>query len=336
MNKDYIMNKIKPYLSTQGMLCENDFNALFSMLTKQQQYEIINILIEMNIDINYNNLNSQEVIKSKSNEGAFDYQVKLKNISNEQLCVIYQQGNKLALDAIVGNNIKLVWSRVKKYSGRYKHKLDEEDLVQYGIIGLIEAVKKFDLNREAKFITYAVWWIDQKILRSIADYGFTVRLPVHYFEQVNKMLRILRQNPNATKQEIFNLVKDEGMNRERFEEIFMIIENIMSLTSLNTLVGEGEDTELGDLKVDDLSPTVEEEVEYMQLKEIINSVLDSLTERQKDVIELRFGLKDGIEMTLEEVGIKYNLTRERIRQIEVKALKRLRNSSRINNLSDFI
>lgn len=334
MNKKYILNKIKPYLNNKRILSEDDFNKLFFMLSKQQQYKVINILIESDIEIDYDHNDKESHIAKVEN--IIPYTIKLNNLSNEQLCVIYQQGNKQALDALINNNIKLVWSRVTKYANMYSHKLDMEDLLQYGVIGLMKAAEKFDLKKEAKFTTYAVWWVDQQILRSIADYGFTVRIPVHYFEQINKLLRILRQNSEATKEEKFELVKEGGIDRKRFEELLMIIENILSPTSLNSFVGDNNDSELGDLQVDDINPTVEEQVEYNQLKESIGLVLNTLTEREKNIIELRFGLKDGIDRTLEQVGIKYGVTRERIRQIESKAIRRLRHPSRSRKLKDFI
>lgn len=334
MNKEYILSRIKPYLNNKGMLSEDDFNILFSVFNKKQQYEVINILIESDIEIDYES-NSKQNDKFKIAKN-FSYKVNLNKLSNEQLCVIYQQGNKVALDALVNNNTKLVWSRAMKYGKRYKHKLEEQDLVQYGLMGLMKAAEKFDLRKETKFTTYAIWWIDQQILRSIVDYGFTVRLPVHYFDQVNRLLRILSQNVELTKEQIFELAKDDGMNRERFEEILMIIENIISPVSLNVLVGEDEDSELGDFKIADTSSTVEEQVEYSQLKESIERVLSTLTDKEKDILELRFGLKDGIDRTLEQIGAKYGVTRERIRQIEAKALRKLRHPSRSKKLKDFI
>lgn len=334
MNKEYVLNKINPYLNSEGKLGEDKFSKLFSVLSKQQQYEIINILIESDIEIDYDNFNNQkQKLKTKNTDPHIE---KLNKLSNEQLCVIYQQGNNRAIDALVNNNLKLVWSRVKKYSNRYKHKLDDEDLLQYGIIGLMKAADKFDLKKEAKFTTYCTWWIDQQILRSIADYGFTIRIPVHYFDQINCLLGILGQNPNCSKQQIFEVAKEKGIDKEKFEEILMIIQNIISPASLNAFVGDEEESELGDFKVDDITPTVEEQVEYNQLKETIDMVLNTLTNKEKDILELRFGLKDGIDRTLEQVGVKYKVTRERIRQIEAKALRKLRHSSRSKKLKDFI
>lgn len=283
MNKEYILNKVKPSLDSDGRLAEDDFN----------------------------------------------------NMSNEQICIIYQQGGRQALDFLVGNNINLVRSRAKKFCIRFKHKLDEEDLVQYGVIGLITAAKKFDLKKKVKFSTYATYWIDQRILRSIFDCGFTVRLPNYYFEKVSKVLRIIRQNPEADKQLLLKLAKEDGMSKQKFEEIRTVIDNMLSLISLNTAVGEGKDTEIGDLAVDDISPTTEQQVEHNMLKESIEVALSTLKGREREVIELRFGLNGNIPRTLEQIGAEYNVTRERVRQIEEKALSKLRDPIRSRRLKDF-
>lgn len=336
MNREYILNKIKPYLNSNNILSEDDFNTLFSTLSKSQQYKIINILIEENIEIDYDYvvIETPKIIQRPAS--VTPDTSKMGKLSNEQLCVIYQQGNQIALEILVIKNTKLVWSRVIKYAKRYKHKLDEEDIAQYGTMGLIKAAEKFELSKETKFTTYAIWWIDQHILRGIVDYGFTIRIPVHMFEQMNRLLRVFAQNPGFTKQEIFELAKEGGMSREKFEELLMIIDNVISLTSLNSLIGEDEDSELGNFYVDHESPSVEEQVEYTLSKEAIAEVLTTLPIREQDVIEQRFGLKDGIVRTLEQVGIKYNVTRERIRQIEAKALRKLKHPSRSKALKNLL
>jgi RNA polymerase primary sigma factor len=335
MNEKYILDKIRPYINSKGKFAEDDFNKLFSRLTKLHQYHIINILIDKNIEIDYDR---KSVSDNNITNPVYSYSdiAKINKLSNEQLCVIYQQGNKLALEALINKNSRLVWSRAYKYSRRYNHKLDDEDLVQYGIIGLIKAAERFDLKKEARFTTYAVWWIDQHICRSIADYGFTIRLPVHYFEQINYLMRIFSQNLNCTKEQIYLLVKEKGISREKFEEILMVIKYIMSPTSLNAYVGDDEESELGDFKADDISPSVDEQAENTILKETIDLVLNSLTPRERDVIEKRFGLRDGEEKTLEQVGVIFNVTRERIRQIEAKALRKLRHPSRSRKLKYFL
>lgn len=336
MNRDYILNKIKPYLNEQGMLGEEDFNKLFHMLNNTQKYEVINILIESEIDIDYANVTYIKPKNSSRSENSSINISKLSNLTNEQLCVIYQQGNKPALEALISKNIKLIWSRVLKHGRKYNHKLDDEDLLQYGSIGLMKAAKRFDSTREAKFTTYAIWWIDQFILRGIVDHGFTVRLPVHYFELVSKVLGILSRNPDATKEEKLELVSAAGISEEKFEEVLVTINNIMSPTYLNTFVGEEDDSELGDFIVDNITPTVEEQVESNMLKEAIDTVLETLNRRERNIIELRFGLNDGIGKTLEQVGSRYDVTRERIRQIEAKALRKLRHPSRSKKLKDFL
>ncbi len=335
MNKGYILKKIQPYLSVDNKLRENDFNSIFSRLTKLQQYEIIRLLIEEGIEIDYDNENSgkpPQVQELKTNYPTIN---RFKKLSNEQLCLIYQQGNNYALDALINNNSKLVWSRVRKYGRRYNHKLDEEDLYQFGIIGLMSAADKFEAKKEAKFTTYSIWWIDQKIIRGIVDCGFTVRLPVHYFEQVTKLIGILAHNPGCTKAEMKELAEQKGINGEKFEELLMVSSNIMSPSSLNSLVGEDEECELGDLILEDTCLTVEEQVEEDILKETLANLLNTLKPREKDIIERRFGFYDGIPLTLEQVGAGYNLTRERIRQIEAKAIRKMRHPSRSKQIKNF-
>lgn len=335
MNKGYILWKIKPYLSIDNKLTENDFNSIFSGLTKLQQYEVIRLLIEESIEIVYENESSSKLEQLQESKINYPTINKIMKLSNEQLCIIYQQGNKYALDALINNNSKLVWSRVRKYARRYNHKLDEADLYQYGIIGLMSAADRFEAKKETKFTTYSIWWIDQKIIRGIVDCGFTVRIPVHYFEQVNKLIGIFTHHPGCTKAEMKELAEQKGINGEKFEELLMVSNNIMSPTSLNSLVGEDEESELGDLILEDTYASVEEQVEEDILKETLANLLDTLSPREKAIIERRFGFYGGIPMTLEQVGTSYNLTRERIRQIEAKAIRKLRHPSRSKLIKNF-
>ncbi|WP_164880587.1 sigma-70 family RNA polymerase sigma factor [Clostridium manihotivorum] len=335
MNKEYVLSRIKPYLNKKSMLGEEDFNKLFASLSMKQQYEIINILIEENIEIDYENLsikNQNDKLTSNKNL----YTANLDKLTNEQLCVLYQQGTKEALAALVNKNINLVRSRAIRCSKIYKHKLEEEDLIQYGNMGLIKAVSRFDSKRESKFTTYCVWWIDQSIYRNIADYGFTVRIPVHCFQDISKLMRIFKEYPDYSKDQIFEKAKEVGFGRGKFDELIMITENILSISSLNAFVGNMGESELGEFVIDEITPTVEEEVEHDFLKDAICSVLDTLKEREKKIIELRFGLKDGKERTLEQVGIEFGVTRERIRQIEAKVLRKLRHPSRSKKIKNFL
>lgn len=345
MNKEYILNKVKPFVNDNGMIKEVEFNNLFNKLDKHHQYEVINILIEANVDIDYENYKFNGDYKNRSNKNINSTQYrrtasigisKVDKLTNEQLCVLYQRGNESLMEIIIKKNNKLVWSRVFKIGKMYNHKLDNEDLYQCGVIGLMTAVKKFDLSKNAKFSTYSTWWIDQQIYRNIVDTGFTVRIPAHYFEQAAKLMKIISRNSECTKQQLCSIANDNGIDANKFEELLMIVENLMSLTSLNVFIGEEGDSELGDYIINDSIPSVEEQVEYTILKETIDEVLNTLKEKQKNIIEQRFGLIDGKEKTLEQVGTIYNLTRERIRQIEAKAIRKLRHPSRSKKLKNFI
>ncbi len=337
MNKQYVLKRIQPYLNDNGKLGEDDFNNLFSKFEKTIQYEIINVLIEEKIEIDYENTKLKRKKEVTNSVDSREVKKSVSSLSNEQLCVLYQQGYKLALDYLIEKNSKLIWSKVRKYSNRYKHKLDDDDLFQFGVMGFIQGVKRFENNKNFKFTTYATWWITQVILRGIADYGFTVRIPVHLFEQVNSLNRAIILNSQcSSKEEIYNLLRDQGMTREKFEELINIRENILSVSSLNVLIGEKEDSELEYFIEDYHTPTVEEQVEYVQLKETIRNVLNTISEREEKVINLRFGLDGGTPKTLEEVGKEFKVTRERIRQIEAKALRKLRHPSRSKQLRDFI
>lgn len=335
MNGDYILKRIKPYLNDQGMLGEEDFNKIFSMLNKRQQYNVIEILIAYNIDIDYINRSINRKTKTVEKTKTSVKQ-SLDKLTNEQLCVVFQEGYKQALDALVNKNKNLVWSRAKRYGSVYKHKLDEDDLFQSGVIGIMHAAGKFEAAKDFKFTTYAMWWIDQQILRSIMNYGFTVRLPVHVFESINKIMRAFRKHPGYSKDQIFETVKGKGFSREKFESLLNIANNVLSITSLNTYVGEDEDSELGDFVIDDSVPSVDEQVEENALKQMVKEVLDTVTLREQRVLKLRCGIEDGRERTLEEIGKELNVTRERIRQIEAKALRKLRHPSRSKLLKDFI
>lgn len=334
MNKIFILDKVNPFLNSERNISKETFKNLFVGFDRTELIEIIKILEESNISIDLDGkktTTSKPVKVKKSNKG---YQ--LDKLTNEQLCIMYKKGEYGVLDALMKKNEKLIWSRVIRYRGMFKHKLDDEDLLQYGFIGFFKAIEMFDINKENKLTTYATWWIDQNILRSIADYGFTVRLPVHVFDKVLKLAKIKRNHMDASRGELILFAEKEGIGREKFDELMGIMNNILSLSSINLLIGEDEESEIGDFIEDKLAITVEEQVEAIYLQEIVQSLLSTLKPREEEVIKLRFGIEDGKERTLEEVGHEFNLTRERIRQIEVKALNRLRHSSRSKKLRDFI
>ncbi|MBR6735259.1 MAG: RNA polymerase sigma factor RpoD [Oscillospiraceae bacterium] len=248
------------------------------------------------------------------------------------LAVRMANGDEYAKQRLSEANLRLVVSIAKRYVGRGMQFLD---LIQEGNLGLIKAVEKFDYTKGFKFSTYATWWIRQAITRAIADQARTIRIPVHMVETINKVKKVSSQllHKNGHEPTAEEIADELGMPVDKVREIMRVAQEPVSL---ETPIGEEEDSHLGDFIPDDDTPAPADAASHILLREQLSEVLHTLTPREEKVLRLRFGLEDGRSRTLEEVGKEFNVTRERIRQIEAKALRKLRHPSRSKKLRDFL
>ena len=325
------IDKIYEYLDANGILVmppmgSEDMPDDEALLELEEPEEVLSELEDLNV---LANAMSDDPVKQYLKEiGGYP----LLTISEEiELAKRIEEGDEHAKQLLAESNLRLVVSIAKRYVGRG---LSFLDLIQEGNLGLIKAVDKFDYNKGYKFSTYATWWIRQAITRSIADQSRTIRIPVHMSEVINKTYRISRTllqelGREPTEQELADAL---DMPPEKVREILKISADPISL---DTPIGEEDDSHLGDFIKDDRVMGPEEAASYAVLQDQIADLLDTLTDRERRVLVLRFGLKDGRSRTLEEVGKEFNVTRERIRQIEAKALRKLRHPSRARMIKGF-
>lgn len=323
------IDEIYDSLTSMGIEVVNDSEDIFEIDEKEVKVEEEEEEVEIDLSIP-KGISIDDPVRMYLKEIG-----KVPLLSGEEeikLAQAMEEGDEYAKQKLCEANLRLVVSIAKRYVGRGMLFLD---LIQEGNLGLIKAVEKFDWRKGYKFSTYATWWIRQAITRAIADQARTIRIPVHMVETINKLVRISRQ----LLQELGREPKPEEIAKEMdmpVEKVREILKIALEPVSLETPIGEEEDSHLGDFIPDNDAPAPADAAAFSMLKEQLIEVLDTLTPREQKVLKLRFGLEDGRARTLEEVGKRFEVTRERIRQIEAKALRKLKHPSRSKKLKDYL
>ncbi|MDL4841515.1 RNA polymerase sigma factor RpoD [Aquibacillus rhizosphaerae] len=319
------MDEYYEFLGEQGIevIGDSEEDPSMQQLSKEEEFDLNDLSVPLGIKIN-------DPVRMYLKEiGRVDLLSAAEEIS---LAKRIEEGEEEAKRRLAEANLRLVVSIAKRYVGRGMLFLD---LIQEGNMGLIKAVEKFDYRKGYKFSTYATWWIRQAITRAIADQARTIRIPVHMVETINKLIRVQRQLLQDLGREPMpeEIAKEMELTPDKVREILKIAQEPVSL---ETPIGEEDDSHLGDFIEDQEATSPSDHAAYELLKEQLEDVLDTLTDREENVLRLRFGLDDGRTRTLEEVGKVFGVTRERIRQIEAKALRKLRHPSRSKRLKDFL
>lgn len=328
------LEKLKDYLDNPDMTDE-DLLKVIESLTEDQKEEILEIIAEDDEDFDDDDDDDDDLIGSAKkgvNTSLAPIKrkdmMKLSDLNNEEIVEQFQLGNQNALAALVEKNQGLVRSRASYFFRSHGNDLDLEDLVQSGMLGMIRAAEKFDLSLGYKFTTYAYKWIDKAIRKAINKEGHTIRIPAGKYLKLNKLKQILKANPEASDEELYRILENEGINKKQADDLFLINRNQVNSTSLNINLDSEDSTgdELMDMVGDESTP-VDMLILEKDMENFLMQALDQLTDREKQIIIYRYGLDNEKPKTLEQIGSIYDLSRERIRQIENQALGKLKDYS---------
>ncbi len=325
------LEKLRDYLDTSD-LSEEELIELVDAMTDEQKEEILDIISEEDDE----DFDDDDDLIGSAKKGVNTSlapirrkdMMKLSDLNNEEIVEQFQLGNQNALSALVEKNQGLVRSRASYFFRSHGNDLDLEDLVQSGMLGMIRAAEKFDLTLGYKFTTYAYKWIDKAIRKAINKEGHTIRIPAGKYLKLNKLKQILKANPEASDEEIYRILENEGINKKQADDLFLINRNQVNSTSLNINLDSEDSTgdELMDMVGDESTP-VDMLILEKDMENFLMQALDQLTEREKQIIIYRYGLDNEKPKTLEQIGSIYDLSRERIRQIENQALGKLKDYS---------
>ena len=325
------LEKLRDYLDTSD-LSEEELIELVDAMTDEQKEEILDIISEEDDE----DFDDDDDLIGSAKKGVNTSlapirrkdMMKLSDLNNEEIVEQFQLGNQNALSALVEKNQGLVRSRASYFFRSHGNDLDLEDLVQSGMLGMIRAAEKFDLTLGYKFTTYAYKWIDKAIRKAINKEGHTIRIPAGKYLKLNKLKQILKANPEASDEEIYRILENEGINKKQADDLFLINRNQVNSTSLNINLDSEDSTgdELMDMVGDESTP-VDMLILEKDMENFLMQALDQLTDREKQIIIYRYGLDNEKPKTLEQIGSIYDLSRERIRQIENQALGKLKDYS---------
>ncbi|MDY3005760.1 sigma-70 family RNA polymerase sigma factor [Anaerococcus porci] len=322
-----VLDKFKDFFDEEE-IDQKEALKIYKKLTDEEKEEFDQYLEDEDLD---NEFEDDDKKKEKTNllvaKRRSDI-LKLSDLTNEQIVEQFQKGNQNALGALVDKNQGLVRSRASYFYRSHGNDLELEDLVQSGMLGMIRAAEKFDLSLGYKFTTYAYKWIDKAIRKAINKEGHTIRIPAGKYLKLNKLKQILKANPEASEEELYKILKQEGIDKKQADDLFLINRNQVNSTSLNINLDSEDSTgdELMDMVGDESIP-VDDQILKKDMEEFLMKALDQLSDREKQIIVYRYGLDNEKPKTLEEIGTIYNLSRERIRQIENQALGKLKQYS---------